>query len=335
MKASIPYLFLSLVLACAARAPEWIHGSSGRYPFDRYMTGVGRGQSEDGARDSARAEIAKIFKTYIASTTQVYTKALQVLSDKGQSETMSTALDEVTKASTDKTLEGVIVAETFEQGGVWYALAVLDRAKMRNSLMQRISNLDDEVGKLVVGAEATSDKVQRIKALKKAITLMLQREAANSEYAIVTKAGVGMPTELTLESLTGKLETMLYQDFIIAVEVTGDEAETIRAALVEGLTGAGFVVDTSGKGGDLLVKGTVSIEKADRPDPTYVYVRFQSDFALISVKDQKTLGSVVDSGREGHLTLAEARQKALNAIITKTSGEMAERLGAFVFGEGR
>ena len=279
MKASIPYLFLSLVLACAARAPEWIHGSSGRYPFDRYMTGVGRGQSEDGARDSARAEIAKIFKTYIASTTQVYTKALQVLSDKGQSETMSTALDEVTKASTDK--------------------------------------------------------VQRIKALKKAITLMLQRETANSEYAIVTKAGVGMPTELTLESLTGKLETMLYQDFIIAVEVTGDEAETIRAALVEGLTGAGFVVDTSGKGGDLLVKGTVSIEKADRPDPTYVYVRFQSDFALISVKDQKTLGSVVDSGREGHLTLAEARQKALNAIITKTSGEMAERLGAFVFGEGR
>ena len=52
-----------VALACAVGArPDWLDGRHPEYPRERYLVGVGDAEALDGARDRARAEIARVFE---------------------------------------------------------------------------------------------------------------------------------------------------------------------------------------------------------------------------------------------------------------------------------
>ena len=83
----------------------------------------------------------------------------------------------------------------------------------------------------------------------------------------------------------------------------------------------------------MLIIGEAAIWKADIPDPKWRYVRWCADFQLIDAKNGKTFGNISRSGKEGHLTLSEAENKAMSVMQKEIVSAITGQAANFVYGE--
>ena len=139
-------LSLSLI-SCAKQRPQWIDGSSTKYPAPRYFIGVGAVPMDKGGKnqqltwagDRARAEIAKTLRSKVESTTTAYRR---VATTSRRPETTSAQTD-IVMASTNEVLEGVEIKSYYrdKSSRMLYALAVLDRTKAARKLKNEVDNI--------------------------------------------------------------------------------------------------------------------------------------------------------------------------------------------------
>ncbi|MBI5745379.1 MAG: LPP20 family lipoprotein [Nitrospirae bacterium] len=348
-------VFLSYVqagMALAAKAPDWIKGSSAFYPQELYLIGVADGDTRDSAEQKAYTKIALIFKAEIAGKTQEWEKYLQTESKGKTKVERQVSIDQLTKVSTDKVLENAKIAETWfdEKANLHYALAVIDRAQATTAIRERITNLDSKAGEQLAEAGKTTDKLEKIKNLRRVIKTLMLREAYNTDLRIVNPKGTGIDPATSIVKVTNELEKLLKEGFNISVEVSGSQAEMVRKSILEGLNREGLSVQGAAAGGagtgfeeieegpkkpDILIKGEVSIWKADIPDPTWKYVRWCADFQVIETKGKKIMGAVARSGKEGHLTVDEAALKAIRAMQPELISDLAKNVASYIFGEAQ
>src|SRR3989339_359376 len=119
-------LLASMSVQLWAKAPDWISGSSEKFPSDRFLVGIGIAGNPDAARSAARAEIAKIFKSRVSQTTSD-TQAERILRNgSGMKSSASDSVEMKTQVSTDEILEGVEIADLQNdtKNRICYALAV-------------------------------------------------------------------------------------------------------------------------------------------------------------------------------------------------------------------
>jgi len=336
-----PILFLP---ACAGspKTPDWVTGTKAvAYPDDQYLIGVGQGSSRPVAEDRAYAAISRIFKAEVTSQARDWESYLN-LERKGHVQTeRRLTVETMTKVSTDKVLENVTIAELWSdpQSGLYSALAVLNRGAARAALSGRIADLDEAIGREVKEARAGADKLTKLRGLRRAIKNLITREAYNTDLRVVS--GRGTAAGYSVSALTGELEKFLNESLVVAVEITGDQAEAVRQSVMEGLVREGLPVtarsaqQASGENGsaDLLIKGETRLWPADLPDPRFRYARWCADFVILDSGAQRVLGSVAQAGREGHLTYQEASGRALKALQQEVSSALAKSLAEHIYGD--
>jgi len=345
MKKFLAEAMILLLAACAGApiAPDWVAGTkAAAYPEDQFLIGVGQAGSRPAAEERAYAAVSRIFKAEVNSQAKDWESYL-TLERKGnvQIERRLT-LDTITKVSTDKVLENVKIAETWSdpKTNLYSALAVMNRAAAQASLRSRITELDEAVTRDVNEARGTSDKLLRLRSFKRAIRTLITRDAYNSDLRVVS-GGRGVPANYSVAGLTGELEKLLNESLIVAVEVRGDQAEAVRQAVMEGLVREGLPVTarnaqmTSGEAGntDLLIRGLARLWPADLLDPRFRYVRWCADFVVVNQGDQRVVGSVARSGREGHLNYSEATGRALKSLQQEVSSALAKSLAEHIYGD--
>jgi len=336
-------LTAALLLAACASAPtvpDWVAGTkAAAYPDDQFLVGVGQADSKPVAEERAYAAVSRIFKAEVTSQAKDWESYL-TLEKRGnvQAERRLT-IDSVTKVSTDKLLENVKIAETWRdpKTGLHSALAVMNRATAQSSLRSKIAELDEAVGGDVKEARAATDKYLKLRGLKRAVRTLITRDTYNSDLRVVT-GGRGVAAEYSVAGLTAELEKLLNGSIAVAVEVTGDQADAVRQAIMEGLAREGLPVtarSASGDGGsvDLLVKGESRLWPAELPDPKFRYVRWCADFVVLNQGDQRVLGSVARAGREGHLNIPEATGRALKSLQQEVSAALAKSLAEHIYGD--
>ena len=334
-----------LLAACAGApmAPDWVEGTkAAAYPENQFLIGVGQAGSRPEAEERAYAAVSRIFKAEVNSQAKDWESYL-TLERKGnvQIERRLT-LDTITKVSTDKVLENVKIAETWSdpKTNLYSALAVMNRAAAQASLRNRLAELDEAVTRDVNEARGASDKLLRLRSFKRAIRILITRDAYNSDLRVVS-GGRGVPTGYSVAGLTSELEKLLNESLMVAVEVRGDQAEAVRQAVMEGLVREGLPVTarnaqmTSGEIGntDLLIRGLSRLWPADLPDPRFRYVRWCADFVVVNQSDQRVVGSVARSGREGHLNYPEAAGRALKSLQQEVSSALAKSLAEHIYGD--
>lgn len=320
--------------------PGWVDGASSDYPTAQYLIGVGQSDNRNSASDQAYAAVARIFKAEVAAQAKDWESYL-VVENRGVSNTeRRLTLDTVTKVSTDKVLENVRIVDTwYDSGkGVHYALAAMSRAQAEASLMERMTALDRSVDADVTESRQTTDKLLKIRNLRRAARNLVLREAYNADLRVIRLSGQGTAPAYRVNELTGELEQFLATNLVLAVHVAGDHSEPIQRALVEGLIREGLQVTTNSTGGqggspELLVRGTVRLWPIEVQDPQFRYVRWCSDFDVVEAATQRVLGAVSRGGREGHLTEREATAKALRVIQQEFSSDLAKAIAAHIFGE--
>lgn len=340
---SLLFLLIWLVVAFhpqerfAAQKPDWIEGASRKYPDSQYLIGVGSGDTRQAAEDSAYAAISRIFHAEIGQMTQEWEKFLQEDTGRRTETTRTVTIDQLTQVSTKKVLEGVKIADVWEdeKEKKVFALAVMDREHTAAILKDRIQSLNAEAQELVKKAKAQEDKIQTVRNLRAAVKALLLREAYNTELRIVNPSARGISSAISLTTVNQDLQKFLMTEINIGVEVAGPHGDEIRTALLEGLTQRGFSVAGAAGGKldsqDVLVRGKIEFQPV--PNPQFKFIRWMAEFELVEKQSGKVFGSILKSGREGHLNLSEAENRAAKAIKEEMRKELTARLVGFIYGE--
>ncbi len=316
--------------------PDWAEGESVQYPSSRYLTGVGYDADRKVSEDKARAEIAKIFVSEINSRTRSYQDYLQT-SSRGKSDLEETfSIQEITDVSTKKVLSGVRIAQIYQDSGpgqLYYALAVLDREQSAAILSDRILKLDREMEMLFDRARGEKDLLTKIKYLKQSIGKHAMREAYDTELRIVNQTGRGISPSLQFAEIKNQLDAILLREFKIGVSVSGSRANEVQDALVQGLTQEGFSISEDLSAANVLIRGAVEIRPLERGTGEWKYVRWRAHFDMVDKKGGSVFGSITKTGREGHLNLQQAENRAVLKIRGTLTTEMAGEVRKYIFSQ--
>lgn len=337
-------LLVCLSAACSwfsgGGKPEWVDGSSSEYPATQYLTGVGQADTRSNAEDQAYAAVARIFKAEVAAQAKDWESYFVVENRGGSNTERRLTIDSVTNVSTDKVLENVRIADGWYDSNrrVHHALGVMNRVQAEASLMEKLVSLDRAIDADVMESRQTTDKLAKVRALRRAGSNLVLREVYNTDLRVIRPSGRGTPSTYQVNELSGELEQFLATNLVLAVQVSGDHAEPVGRALTEGLIREGLRVTTSEERGggvppELIVRGTVHVFPVDVRDPHFRYVRWCSDFEVVEPGTRRVLGAVARGGKEGHLTEREATAKTLRVMQQVLSSDVAEVIAAHIFGE--
>ena len=318
------------------KRPDWIDKESELYPSSRYLTGVGYSSDRQSAEDNARSEIAKIFYSDIHSRTSTFQEYLKTTSKSKEKVTERFDIEEITRVSTQKVLSGVRIAQVFQQtkpDNAFYALAVLDRNQSAMILKHKIDELDIEIRRLINNAEKEVDRLSKIKILKQAIQQYILREAYDAEFRIVNKAGKGVPVNTSFNEIKNRFTTILLRDFLIFLSVKGDRAAEIHEALIEGLNRQGFSISEDFNRASVVARGNVEIRPIEFGAKEWKYVRWKVYFNLIDQKGGAIFGSVSKTGREGHISLSQAEDRAVRKAKKILTEDIADDITKYIFSQ--
>lgn len=341
-------LGIALVVACSSGSakPTWIDGVSPEYPSGQYLTGVGQGDNRAAAEDRAYAALARIFKAEVSAQSKDWESYL-VVEQRGMShDERRLTLDQLTRVSTDKVLENVKIIDRWHdpRKGLYYALGGMHRAQAESAFMERMTDLDHTIQSDVDEAHQTSDKLAKVRALRRAARNLVLRETYNADLRVIRSSGQGTAAAYRVPDLTRELEEYLSSNFVLAVSVTGDHVEPAQRALTEGLIKEGLRVATTYSGEEvgtgegraspeLLIRGMVRVWPIDVRDPQFTYVRWCSDFEVVDLTGQQVVGAISKGGKEGHLSEREATAKVLRVMQQDLSTDVAKAIAAHVYGE--
>ncbi len=320
--------------------PPWIDGGNAQYPSEQYLVGVGQADSRPQATEQAYAAVSRIFKAEITAQAKDWESYL-VVEARGQTRTeRRLTLDNVTRVTTDKVLENVQVLDTWfdQKTRQYYALAGMNRAQAEAAMVERLSELDRTIQTEVTEAHQTQDKLSHVRNLKRAAKNLVLREAYNTDLRIVRSNGQGNPSAYRVAELTAELEQFLSTNLGVAVEISGDQAEPLERALMDGLAQEGFSVVRSGAGSgaapaELRITGSVRLWPIEVNDPQFRYVRWCAESVIEEVATHRVVGAVSKGGKEGHVTEREAAAKAVRVMQQEFASDLARSVAAHVYGE--
>jgi hypothetical protein len=324
----------SQVAVATGQRADWVDGSSHKYPSGRYLTGVGMGDERQKAEDNARAEIAKVFYSHIDASTKVYQEYLQSVSGTTTRESGRTSVQDILNVSTHKVLSGVRIAEVYREPkppNAFYALAVLDREQSMVVLRDKINALDKDIQTQLARAGQQSDQLFKVKELKAALQTHLLRQAHDAELTIVNPSGQGIAAPVAFVDIKNRLTDILAKDFRIRLAVKGDRAQDLQEALADALTAEGFSLASANEKANVLVKGSVEIKPLPQTSDQWKYVRWKTAFDLVDVKGQSVFGSISDSGREGHLSVPQAQDRAVLKIKKDLLPKVSQEIARYIF----
>jgi hypothetical protein len=256
-------------------------------------------------------------------------------------------LDHLTRVSTDKVLENAKILDRWYDAkkGLHYALGGMHRAQAETALIERMTELDRAVMSDVDEAGHTSDRLAKVRALRRATRNVALRETYNADLRVVRTSGQGMPPRVRLQELSRELEEYLAAHLVLTVAITGDHVEPVQRALTEGLIKAGLRVAAVPSGTEtasgaappltpeLLIRGMVRVWPVDIGDPQFTYVRWCSDFEIVDLAGQQIIGAISKGGKEGHLSEREATAKVIRVMQHDLSADVARAIAAHVYGE--
>jgi hypothetical protein len=338
------WVMVSALTACTwligKGKPGWVDGRSADYPSTQYLTGVGQADTRGNAEDQAYAAVARIFKAEVAAQAKDWESYL-VVENRGVSNAeRRLTIDNVTKVSTDKVLENVRIADVWydSDSRLHYALGVMNRAQAEASLMEKVVALDRAIDTDVAESRHVTDKVAKVRALRRAGRNLVLREVYNTDLRVIRLSGQGAPSVYQVHELSAELEQFLASNLVLAVQVSGDHAEPVGRALAQGLIREGLHVTTNAEreaagSPELIVRGTVRLFPIEVRDPNFKYVRWCSDFEVLEPGTGRVLGALANGGREGHLTEREATAKTLRVMQQELSSDVAKAIAAHIYGE--
>jgi len=325
LKIILPTLLLSLA-GCKSLigggTPDWVANPKSTYPESQYLVAVGEGDTRRAAENAAAANLARIFEAHIESDERL----LDYSRETGKSFERTTDFTADINILSSQTLYNIQHAEAWQDDkGRVHAVAYLDRRETAAIYRDKIDEQTTSVNFLLANARETEDLLKKYATLRAAVRHAAEAKYLLQQLKIIHPRSVPGATPDYTENKLRKALAETAKQIRVQIKVDGDDARRIATVLEEQITRYGFVVGTPAV---LEIVGSVSVDDTGQRTADLVFVRYT--LALqIREADGTVLVSLSEKGREGHVSLSEARVRSFRTLENAIKSTGNARLDAY------
>jgi len=244
-------LAVVFVVACAGQAPrpdrpepDWVAGTSERYPSGQYLLGRGQGGTPEQARERARADLAKSVTVTVQSRSQQRQSFRSDGGGRDDGPETELAVSREIVTGTDTLLRGAEIVDQWadRESASHHALAALDRGRLAQSLRERIRSLDAATESHLRQARGAEALLPRIAAASRAVASQRERRRLATTLGAIAPTGQGVAPRWQLEQLAADRDELLSR-LRIQPRVSDDGSDgALHSLLASALSRAGFSV---------------------------------------------------------------------------------------------
>ncbi|MDR1587590.1 MAG: LPP20 family lipoprotein [Treponema sp.] len=316
--------------------PAWVASPESVFSKAAYVAAVGYGAERAIAEKNAFANLAALFGQNISgeqTATSRYSEAvLNGAVDRWQE---NTAITNAIKTSAElQSLVGAEIRDYWYDGRTsHYAVAVMEREKTAVLYADMIRSNEKIIGSLISMDAAEKNSLDGYSRYRFAGTIADANRIFANVLSTVGSANTGINPGDMKKGDDYRLEAAnIAKNIPVAVKVDNDRSGRIRGALAAAVSGAGL----RGGAGNAryLISAELSFSPVELPGQTNKFVRYTLDAKLTDTGSGDLLLPYTVSGREGHISVAEAENRAVSAaerqINEKYSALLAEYLSALL-----
>jgi hypothetical protein len=230
----------ALLFGCASApsTPDWVNGKSAKYPDNQYLVGRGQADTQEDARNRARADLAKILEVGVSAKSSDVT----TFSSGPAGGTESQVSRSIT-TRTEQIVRGIQIPENWQdpQTKSHYALAVLPRTQAAMGLRTDIDRLDAATRGYVNGARSAPDLLAQVAAASRALDSQRERDGVQRTLQVIDVTGQGVPPEFNSGQLAADLAELLKR---VRMKPQAPSSQELERMLSAALSSAGFVPET-------------------------------------------------------------------------------------------
>jgi hypothetical protein len=331
--------------------PAWVDSVNTVYDRRQYVAAVGYAADRALAEKNALANLAAIFGQSVYADQKVINTYREGVKN-GAAAEYTGSTDVQNKIQTSASMDTLIGAEIgdiwFDGKGVYYAAAVMDKAKTTRIYSDMIQANQTMIANLIDMSRAEKNSLQGFSRYQFAAAAADMNTAYGNVLRVI---GAAPPAELKTGD-TYRFEARAIAGTIpVKVTVKGDKAGRIQGAFAKALSGLGFrsLGDSAGAGA-VGVGGGVGVEPASRyaleadftlsdvsaeyPNPqNNKYCRYAISANLVdtdTVSGKTALLPYNISGREGHTTPAGAENRAITEAVKEIETDYKARLSDYL-----
>ena len=302
--------------------PVWVDTPDLYYSKQRYVSAVGFGSDRNQAERDALAKLTGVFGQSVqAELTTILNYSEAVKSGAIQVEENNTVQNAITTSAEMDTLVGAEINDVWYDGKeLYYAAAVMEKEKTSALYADLIKSNERIISNLVnMNAEEKNTLDGYSRFLLAGTIADANRVYANVLTIVGNTRGIN-PAEMKKGEDYRIEAAAIVRNIPIGVSVSGDRGGRIKGAFSKALSAAGF--RSGGDNSRYMINAVYTMSEVALPGQTNKFVRYQLNGALTDTAEgNSVLVSYDASGREGHLTLPEAEERALRAAESKIPGD--------------
>jgi hypothetical protein len=314
----------SVPVVTSATQPGWIDDPYVLYDKNEYVALVGHGNTRDNAERDALVKLTAFFGQSIQSELQSVSSYYEIIKNGAKSVSKNDSVQEIIRTSTN--MDSLIGAEvkniwTDSKTTIYYALAVMEKSTagtlysdMVLSNLRLINTLldikDDE--------KASLDAYSRYRI---AAVLADTNKIYMDVLSIVGTNNTGLnPVDIKIGNDYRLEATNIIKAIPIAITVTEDKADRIKGAFATSLNQQGF--RSGGTNSRYVLKVDVNFSEVILQQQSQNrFSRIEVNARLVDTADDAILLPWNFDGREGHVNLDEAENRAIRFAENKIRNE--------------
>ncbi len=320
------------ITATAVRAqqeiPSWVSNPREKYPDADYLVAIGSGDTRRDAEETAASNLSMIFESAIKAENTLVERYKELSSAAGESLEKQSESGKAVTISSDQTLYNIQYGESYTDGkGTTFVAAYLERLPTAEIYRTKIGTNAGEIRYFIDRSGSSPTVPLKYACLNAAAVIGRINKSLRDQLVIILP---GENEKLSLGYDDNELMSAwaaMTKNVVFSVAMEGDAEGKVAAFVRKCLSAEGFVV---GRNPVLSLKGETSIENVQLQSPQK-FVRW-SYMIQLSDATGETLATLAENGREGHVTLGEARARAYRAMGEKIGVSLPRELARYFDG---
>jgi hypothetical protein len=299
------------------KEPAWVSAPDAVYDKNIFVTAVGYGTDRNQAEKDALGRLVAVFGQSVQADLKTITSYSEAVSKGAVNVSENTVVQNAIKTSAE--MDALIGAEIedvwFDSKNTYYAVAVLEKAKASRLYTDMIRSNERIIHDLIAMSLEEKQTLDGFSRYQLAATIADVNRVYANVLTIVGGTSDSMPGDIK-KGDNYRLEAMnITKSIPIQVRVIDDRSNRIKDAFASALTKQGF--RSGGIDSRYVLQVRVDFSPVELPNQQNKFTRYAIEANLMDTRDTSVLLPFNINGREGHLSLSEAENRAVVAAEKK------------------
>jgi hypothetical protein len=326
-----------IVFGCASSAPgtgvnnfpEWVENPDALYPKKLYLTAVSSGSTLDEAKQRSIGSLSSIFSVNVKLDRRIL-EAYSEEKKKDREMDWEHSVNLVNRSvlTSENELINVRTAKTYfdEKTATFYVLSIISKAETEMLYLEEIQKNDKSLVSFYQEADLSENKITKLIYLKKCMEIVKIGEALRSIHRILSLMSDTPPLPIPKEDILVELQA-LKNTIVAKIETSGSEKEKLSSYLREVVNQIGMSAGEQNP--DIIIKGNLDIAPLEFPREGE-FVRWELTIDVTNSITGNTMNTYTASAREGHVSAASVKGRALDKVKEELNNNFYENFTAFL-----